>query len=79
MVCTRCAVALTDKHLHAMYSGAHALGQIDVDMRTLESAGVDYWMGNGHKWLYSPKGSAIMWVQSARQFEIVPTVVSSGW
>eukprot|EP00041_Stephanoeca_diplocostata_P013089 m.225730 g.225730 ORF g.225730 m.225730 type:complete len:434 (+) comp19213_c0_seq4:127-1428(+) len=59
--------------------GAHALGHIDVNMRTLEDAGVDFWMGNGHKWLYSPKGSAVLWVPQARQNEIVPTVVSSEW
>lgn len=36
--------------------GAHALGNIDVSMRQLDAAGIDFWVGNGHKWLYSPKG-----------------------
>jgi len=57
--------------------GAHALGNIPVDLTSLEAAGADYWLGNGHKWLYSPKGSALLWVTKSKQDSIIPTVISS--
>jgi len=59
--------------------GAHALGQIPVDVSRLAQAGVSYWVGNGHKWLYSPKGSAVMWVGKWAQDQVVPTVISSAY
>ncbi len=45
-----------------LVDGAHALGHIHVDLSELAGAGVDFWLGNGHKWLYSPKGSCVLWV-----------------
>jgi len=53
------------------------LGAIPVDLTALEAAGVDYWIGNGHKWLYSPKGSALLWVTKSKQDTVIPTVISS--
>ena len=35
-----------------------------------------WFKGNGHKWLYSPKGSAVLWVRGDRQNLIEPTVIS---
>jgi isopenicillin-N epimerase len=34
--------------------GAHALGQIPLDIPSL---GVDFYIANAHKWLYTPKVS----------------------
>lgn len=62
-----------------MIDGAHALGQIDIDMNSLESSGVDYYTGNGHKWLYCPKGTAFLWTRQAFHASTTPTVVSSDW
>jgi isopenicillin-N epimerase len=39
-----------------LVDGAHALGHIEVNIPQLAAAGVDFWLGNGHKWFYSPKG-----------------------
>jgi isopenicillin-N epimerase len=36
------------------------MGQIDLNITDL---GVDFYVSNGHKWMYSPKGSAILWVR----------------
>lgn len=36
-----------------LIDGAHALGQIPVNVATL---GADFWLGNAHKWLHGPKG-----------------------
>ncbi len=36
----------------------------------------DFWLGNGHKWLYSPKGTAVLWVRADRQALIRPLTIS---
>jgi selenocysteine lyase/cysteine desulfurase len=56
--------------------GAHALGQLDVDVPAL---GCHAYTGNLHKWLYSPKGTAMLWASPEFQkvCSIVPPVLSS--
>ena len=40
--------------------------------------GVDLYVSNRHKWIYSPKGTAVLWANgAANQRLVVPTVVSS--
>ena len=57
-----------------MVDGAHALGQIPLDLPAL---GVDVYVSNGHKWLYTPKGSAFLWVTPALQGTSNPYVRGS--
>ena len=56
---------------------AHALGQVRLDLRSLEAAGVTHFMADAHKWLYSPKGSAMLWVTRGAQDFIHPSVVGA--
>ena len=58
--------------------GAHAVGQIPVDMVALESADIDFYVANGHKWLFGVHGTAMLWVKSQFQSDkyIVPAVLS---
>jgi isopenicillin-N epimerase len=56
---------------------AHALGQVRLDLRSLEAAGVTHFMADAHKWLYSPKGSAMLWVTREAQDHIHPSVVGA--
>ncbi|MSP14320.1 MAG: aminotransferase class V-fold PLP-dependent enzyme [Chloroflexi bacterium] len=56
--------------------GAHALGQIPLDLAAL---GADFYTGNAHKWLSSPKGSAFLYARRDKQSLIQPLVVGWGW
>lgn len=56
--------------------GAHAPGHIDLRLDTL---GADFYAGNCHKWLLSPKGAAFLHVRRSLQSNINPLVISHAW
>ena len=57
-----------------LVDGAHALGQIEVDITDI---GADFYVSNCHKWMYSPKGSAMLCVDKKWHSIIRPSVISS--
>uniref|UniRef100_A0A6B2L844 Aminotransferase class V domain-containing protein n=1 Tax=Arcella intermedia TaxID=1963864 RepID=A0A6B2L844_9EUKA len=73
-------VALCKRHgVLSLIDGAHSIGQIGVDIHSLAALGMDFWVGNIHKWMYGPKGSAVMWMKPTFQEKVVPPVISSAY
>jgi len=54
--------------------GAHALGQLQLDINSLNP---DFYFANAHKWMYSPKGTSMLWVNKKWHKLIHPAVISS--
>lgn len=71
MVKARCAETLV------LLDGAHALGQVPIDMKQLAEAGVDAYVTDGHKWLMAPKGSGALWASRSIQDILEPAIISS--
>ncbi|MGI6357870.1 MAG: aminotransferase class V-fold PLP-dependent enzyme [Bacillota bacterium] len=46
-----------------LLDGAHAVGQLPVDLRALDC---DFYTTNGHKWLFGPAGTGVLYVRSDR-------------
>lgn len=69
----RIAAAARQRGIPVLVDGAHAPGMLDLDVCSL---GVDWYVGNCHKWLCAPKGSAFLWADPARQNGLHPTVIS---
>ena len=65
------AAAATGVGTAVPVDAAHAPGQLGDD---IPAFGADYWIGNLHKWAYTPRGSAILWSRPGAR--VRPTVLS---
>ncbi|MBX2797573.1 MAG: aminotransferase class V-fold PLP-dependent enzyme [Myxococcales bacterium] len=58
-----------------LVDGAHAPGCIPLD---IASIGATWYVGNLHKWAWTPRSSAVLWCHPDRQSELHPVVISWG-
>jgi isopenicillin-N epimerase len=65
------AAAVAGAGASVLVDAAHAPGQLRDDIPAL---GADHWIGNLHKWAYTPRGSAILWSRPGA--DVMPTVLS---
>lgn len=69
------AASLKRRGVAVLADGAHAPGSIAVDIPSL---GVDWYVGNLHKWAWAPRSSAVLWAAPERQRDLHPAVISWG-
>ena len=60
---------LQEKGIVVIIDGAHAPGMLDLD---IDNIGAEFYTGNCHKWICSPKGSALLHVREDRQKNFLP-------
>jgi isopenicillin-N epimerase len=65
------AAAAAGAGTSVLVDAAHAPGQLRDDIPAL---GADHWIGNLHKWAYTPRGSAILWSRPGA--DVTPAVLS---
>ncbi len=65
-----------DAGIVTLVDGAHAPGHIDLQ---LDAWDVDFYTGNCHKWLSSPRGCGFLFAHPRHQAMLEPLIVSHGW
>lgn len=65
---------LKARNITVLIDGAHTIGQIPINITQLTP---DYYVTDGHKWLYSARGSSMMYVDKKFQGTIHPVHISS--
>ncbi|XP_002122357.2 uncharacterized protein LOC100183535 isoform X1 [Ciona intestinalis] len=63
-----------ERNVLTLIDGAHAPGQLDLDMNRIKA---DFYVGNLHKWYYTFRGCALLWVSPKHRNKILPLVTSN--
>jgi isopenicillin-N epimerase len=65
-----------DAGARVLIDAAHGPGMLDLDLSALQA---DWVTGNAHKWLFAPKGCALLWAAKEAQRDLHPPVISHGF
>ncbi len=68
--------AARTRGIFSVIDGAHTPGHIPLN---LDELGADFYAGNCHKWLMSPKGAAFVYARPEWHAMLDPLVISHGW
>ncbi|MBT6272721.1 MAG: aminotransferase class V-fold PLP-dependent enzyme [Chromatiales bacterium] len=68
--------ALQSQGAMVLVDGAHGPGMLPLE---LDDIGADFYTGNCHKWLCSPKGTAFLHIREDHHDLIHPLTISHGW
>jgi isopenicillin-N epimerase len=60
--------------VRVLVDGAHALGQIELDIPALNA---DWYVANLHKWYFVPRGCGFLWAAAGTRTGLLPNVLSS--
>ena len=66
-------VVCRNRGVSVLVDGAHAPGQIAIDIPGLEA---DWYVGNLHKWYFAPRGCGFLWAAPDRKDRLMPNVLS---
>ena len=69
------ASSLKRQGVAVLADGAHAPASVALDIPSL---GVDWYVGNLHKWAWAPRSSGVLWAAPERQAGLHPAVISWG-
>ncbi len=72
----RIAAFARERGVLVLVDGAHTPGMLELDLPAL---GVDWYVGNCHKWLMAPKGAGFLWAANGAQAGLHPPVISHGF
>ncbi len=64
------------KEILILIDGAHAPGNVTIDLDDLHP---DWYTGNCHKWMCSPKGTAFLWTSNELKSFTHPTTISHNY
>ncbi|XP_078492683.1 uncharacterized protein LOC100182498 [Ciona intestinalis] len=60
-----------ERNVLTLIDGAHAPGQLDLDMEKIKA---DFYVGDLHKWYYTSRGCALLWISPKHRNKILPVV-----
>jgi isopenicillin-N epimerase len=73
---TEIVAAAHERGVPVLVDAAHAPGQVEVDIL---GTAADFWVGNLHKWICSPRAAAYLYVAPQWRDTIRPPVASHGY